>query len=294
MQKISIVIPVYNAWHLVKRNIDALIKFERENLLEIIIVDDNSPECNPYIFDSDIVETVTNVNNLGYTATVNKGLKMAASEVVVLLDSDAYPINPFTAQLLKLYEDSTVGCIGFRTVDEVGKSTGSFERFEPTVVGLIVGQQLQSTFDKVRLFRQQKILPFSCCISFRKKCLEELEYFDACSFPTLEADNDIAIRIHRSGWRLLLSEQITFCHAGGNSYKINYKRVLLHHEGRWKLLKKHHKIKLPSLVRELIKTRIKLELLVLTLLSIIHREKTQFEEKIQGRKVILKHVNGFR
>ncbi|WP_018614264.1 glycosyltransferase family 2 protein [Segetibacter koreensis] len=293
IKKVSVVIPVYGQWKLVKRNVDALLKYDRKNIYEIIIVNDKSPEENPYSFDDTVVKIINNDKNIGYTGTVNNGLKKAESDVVILLDSDAFPIEAFVEKLLAMYEDSNIGCIGFRTVDEDGNETGSFEQYEPSVIGLILGQQLQLKLNMIEFWRKRKILPYSCSVSFRKKCLQELDYFDAQLFPTLEADNDISLRVHQSKWKLIMTPEITLCHKGGNSYNINYKRVLMYHESRWRLLKKHSKIKAPALVKELIKTRIKVELLILAFLEIIKYKNMDIGEKIKGRKIILQKVNTF-
>ena len=290
MEKISIVIPVYGQWKLVERNINALLHYDRRNINEIIIVDDYSQEKNPYVFDDSLVKIIKNPENLGYTATVNNGLKIATSDIILLLDSDAYPIEPFAEKLIALYKDQAIGCVGFRTVDETGKETGSFERFEPTIIGLIVGQKLQLKLDEIGFWRKKQVLPYSCCVSFRKQCLQELNYFDANSFPVLEADNDIAMRVHNSDWKLFFTKEITICHKGGNSYKINYKRTLLYHESRWRLLKKHGKLKHPALVKKLIQARIKSELLILKFLSVIKQNNIDIKEKIEGRKILLQKV----
>ena len=95
MEKVSVVIPVYGQWNLVERNINQLLRYEGENIKEIIVVDDCSRDKNPYIFDDSIVMIIRNPENLGYTATVNKGLRMATSDIILLLDSDACPIESF-------------------------------------------------------------------------------------------------------------------------------------------------------------------------------------------------------
>jgi len=238
MEKVSVVIPVYGQWNLAKRNIDALLKYDKKLIEEILVVNDCSPEENPYEFDK-IVWIINNESNLGYAGTVNNGLKQAKSKIIVLLDSDAYPVAEFIDKLIKMYAaDPQIGCIGFGTIDEDGSDTGNYQ-LEPSVLGLIAGQLLEAKFDFLRFWRRKSKLPFSCAVSFTKNCLEDLSYFDAETFPVLEADNDISIRVHRSKWKLVFTREILICHKGGNSYKINHKRVVLFHESRWKLLKKH-------------------------------------------------------
>lgn len=293
MTKLSVVMPVYGQWNLAKRNVDSLLKFDRELIHEIIMVDDCSPEPNPYQFES-IVRVIRNEKNLGYTGTVNNGLRHAGSEIVLLLDSDAYLIKPIIADVISMYEkDNSLGCVGYRTVDDNGQITGSF-CFEPVTLGLVVGQQMEYKLEKLSLLKNRNIMPYSCSVSFRKQCLEEMNYFDQQGFPVLDADLDLSMRIHRSRWKLLFNDQIVLSHSGGHSYKINYKRVLLFYKSRWKLLRKHNLVKYPALTRSLIKNRLRLELALLTAMSFFKKGDAQLEEKKKGRKIIIDEVASYQ
>ena len=281
MEKVSVVIPVYGQWNLAKRNIDALLKYDVDYISEILIVNDCSPESNPYTF-AKIVKVIDNEKNLGYAGTVNNGLRQAQSKLIVLLDSDAFPISAFIDKLIKMYHaDPTIGCIGFGTVDEEGNDTGNYQ-LEPSILGLIAGQLLESKLDFLRFWRSKNKLPYSCAVSFTKKCLEDLSYFDAETFPVLEADNDISMRVHRSKWKLIFTKEILICHKGGNSYKVDHKRVVLFHESRWRLLKKHGMI--PSLFfsKNVLLARLNIELLIFKLLS-----NKKYADKITGREILI-------
>ncbi|MEP6749981.1 MAG: glycosyltransferase [Bacteroidota bacterium] len=292
-EKVSVVIPVYGQWHLLKRNIDALLQFDGNRIEEIIVVNDCSPDQNPYQFN-DVVTIIKNEKNLGYTGTVNNGLKRATSRIIVLLDSDAYPLGPFVEKLIGMYAaDGKIGCIGFGTVDDNGKDTGNYQ-LEPSVSELIIGQQLAAKLGFLRFWRSKNKLPYSCAVSFTQECIKGVNYLDGDIFPVLDADNDISMRIHRSKWKLIFTKEIMICHSGGNSYKINYKRVLLFHESRWKLLTKYKLITFPGLTKTLLKTRIGLECFVFKMLILVKRDNDRNTEKMKGREMLLKEVNGYK
>jgi GT2 family glycosyltransferase len=289
MQKVSVVIPVYNGWDLLKRNIESLIKYDVDNILEIIVVDDCSPQPNPYIFESSLVRIILNSSNVGYTGTVNNGLKLAASELIVLLDSDAYLKSPIIEHLQNIFKkDKTIGCVGFAAVGESGKPTGSFQ-FESTLLGLVLGQRLELMLGDLLFKKTKYILPLSCCVSFRKKCLQELNYFDAETFPVLEADGDLGMRIHRSSWKLEYSTDIVVVHEGGNSYKVNSKRVRMYHRAKWKLFEKHAIIRNPRLTKVLLLARIRVEIILLCFGNFT-KKNLQFREKLEGRKLLFNDV----
>ena len=292
IKKFSVIIPVYGQWNLVKRNVDSILSFDRNSFYEIILVDDCSPEPNPYNFDKDLVKILRNEFNLGYSGTVNRGLKKAKSDVILLLDSDAFLIEPVVSNILKMYDlDNNIGCIGFKTVDNLGFRTGSY-CYEPLTIGLILGQFLESKIEKLYFLKKRNIMPYSCSVSFRKNCLEEIGYLDEKLFPVLDADIDIAMRIHTSRWKLIMNEDISICHSGGNSYKINYKRVLLHYQSRWQLLLKHKLLKYPKISKFFIISRLSIEYLIFFIIHIINR-KTIVKEKQDGRLLIIKEVKAF-
>ncbi|HLZ16493.1 MAG TPA: glycosyltransferase [Cyclobacteriaceae bacterium] len=290
MKGVSIIIPVYGQWHLVKLNIERNFQYDEGHIHEVIIVDDCSPEPNPYLFP-DPVRIIKNAKNLGYTGTVNAGLKAATSEIVVLLDSDAYPVGPYMTRLIGIYEDAGIGCVGFKTVDESGNNTGNFD-YEPSMAGLIAGQMLYARLQHLDIFSSKRILPYSCAVSFRKKCLEELAYFDEKNFPVLDADHDLSMRIHRSKWKLVFIPEIVICHKGGNSIPRNHKRVLTFHRGRWRLLKKFGLIKSPWLAKRLLRARVRAEILVLEVQSRL-KDRSRYEDKLKGRKILLQEIKDY-
>lgn len=294
MEKVSVVIPVYGQWHLLKRNIDALLYFDRHRIAEIIVVDDCSPDQNPYQFNAELVTIIKNEKNLGYTGTVNNGLRRAISNIIVLLDSDAYPLGPFAEKLIGMYAaDKKIGCIGFGTVNESGEDTGNYQ-YEPSVGELIVGQQLAAKLGFLRFWRNKNKLPYSCAVSFTRECIHGVDFFDEKIFPVLDADNDICMRIHRSAWKLVFTKEIMICHSGGNSYKINYKRVLLFHESRWKLLKKYRLIMFPGLTKALMKARIEMECLVFKILAMLKPGNGRYEEKMRGRQILINEIKTYK
>lgn len=258
---VSVVIPNYNTWELVQRNIQALLLYDEAWITEIIVVDDASPIHNPYDFPEK-VRILRNVENQHYTKTVNRGLRAAKGDIVVLLDSDAYPVHAFVKRLIEEYQAQPwLGCVGFKTVDEMGRDSGNFMT-EPSIWSLVAGQQLHKYLAPYNIFRSKRLLPFSCAVSFRKACLEAMDYLDE-DFRVLDADNDISMRIHRSNWKLQYNPVYVICHTGGNSIPRDGKRVKLFYESRWKLLEKHGKIKARRIVAFLIMVRLWLEAQIL-------------------------------
>lgn len=91
MDLISVIVPIYNTEAYLQRCIDSILEQTYENL-QIILVDDGSPDGCPQICDeickTDSRITVIHQSNTGQGLARNAGLQMAAGKYVTFIDSD--------------------------------------------------------------------------------------------------------------------------------------------------------------------------------------------------------------
>lgn len=90
---VSVIVPAYNQERFIGRCLRSLLNqapFNRP--YEIIVVDDGSTDKTPYALELffDAIRTVTNPQNMGLPAALNKAIKMARAPYVVRVDSDDY------------------------------------------------------------------------------------------------------------------------------------------------------------------------------------------------------------
>ncbi|MFB4007608.1 glycosyltransferase family 2 protein, partial [Streptococcus pneumoniae] len=93
MDKVYIVIPVYNVENYLQYSVGSLIKQTYENI-EIILVDDGSTDssgeiCDQYAREDDRIK-VLHIENGGQSRARNIGVKEASSDWIMFLDSDDY------------------------------------------------------------------------------------------------------------------------------------------------------------------------------------------------------------
>ena len=94
--KVSIIVPVYNVEKYLDRCMESLLNQTLKDI-EIILVDDGSPDncpqiCDEYAKKDSRVKVVHKVNaGLGYAR--NSGLDVASGEYVAFVDSDDYVLN---------------------------------------------------------------------------------------------------------------------------------------------------------------------------------------------------------
>jgi glycosyltransferase involved in cell wall biosynthesis len=106
---ISIVIPCYNEAKGVARSLDEIFNTLTENTeFEIITINDGSSDKTPsllkeYALQKPQVRIVNNNANLGYGASLKKGIRQAKGEIIVIIDADCtYPANQIPLLLEKL------------------------------------------------------------------------------------------------------------------------------------------------------------------------------------------------
>lgn len=91
--KVSIIIPVYNVEKYLERCVNSVLKQTYKNV-EIILVDDGSPDGSPGICDRYASEyntvKVLHKANEGLGLTRNAGLRLATGDYVMFVDSDDY------------------------------------------------------------------------------------------------------------------------------------------------------------------------------------------------------------
>lgn len=104
MQKVSIIIPVYNRPDLLKEALESILAQSYKNI-EVVLIDDNSDEVNYGEWLSEFnnldFQYYKNVTNRGATACRNKGIELATGAYISFLDSDDIILPLKIEKLLK-------------------------------------------------------------------------------------------------------------------------------------------------------------------------------------------------
>lgn len=105
IDKISIIVPIYKVEKYLKKCIDSIINQTYSNL-EIILVDDGSPDNCPNICDEyakkDNRIIVIHKKNGGLSDARNVGIEQATGKYISFIDSDDYITNDYIEYLYKL------------------------------------------------------------------------------------------------------------------------------------------------------------------------------------------------
>ena len=257
---------------------------------EIIVVDDHSNETGPPPSMDPRVLVLVNPENVGYGRSLHRAVSAATAEIVVVFDSDAYPLMDFVPPLSQLFaSDPALGAVGFRTVDRHGRTTGSGEP-EPTVAALLLGQRLHAFASRWHPPPADSWCLYTPAIAIRRATYDELGGLDTDTFDFLDLDLDFSMRLNRSRWHLRQSEVLVAFHEGAGSPQLASQRLHRFYQNRWRLLRKHGKIVRPALIRSAVSFRLAFELVVLLILGRLVFDKPTQVDKVRGRRLALRHV----
>lgn len=132
---ISVVISNYNGLVCLKTNLPAVVQACQP--YEIILVDDASTDNSLHFVRQQYpaIKCLVNNRNIGFAATVNRGVKTARGELVLLLNNDVLPDQGFLLPMIKVFQNRNVFSVGPAEIDRIkgkkiisGKSWGCVQQ----------------------------------------------------------------------------------------------------------------------------------------------------------------------
>lgn len=116
--RVSVVIPSWNSESQLKKNLRYACAAASEVGAEIIVVDDASSKDDSVQYlksQGDKIRLYQNKSNLGFSATVNRGVKLAKGDYVVLLNTDVRPKKDCFKNALPYFIDSSIYAVTFNS-----------------------------------------------------------------------------------------------------------------------------------------------------------------------------------
>lgn len=121
-KKLSVIVPVYNVEHYLRRCIDSIINQTYKNL-EIILVDDGSQDhcghiCDEYAKRDSRIKVIHQKNG-GLSAARNTGMDIATGDYIAFVDSDDYISLNMYQNMIHILEDKDldiVCCGNYRVI----------------------------------------------------------------------------------------------------------------------------------------------------------------------------------
>ncbi len=212
MIKISILIPNYNGEQLLKKNLSRVFAsaehytHKAQEEVEIILIDDYSTDNSLDYLKNKKVKVIKNTKNLGFSSTVNIGVKEAKGEIIILLNTDVAPEENFIEPLIGYFTNKevfAVGCMdksieGEKTILR-GRGIGKWQR------GFLIHK-------KGEVDKQTTLWVSGGSGAFRRSIWEKLGGFSEFYNPFYWEDIDLSYRALKSGYKIVFEPKSIVAH----------------------------------------------------------------------------------
>ena len=220
---VSVIVPMHNEATVARKVLEALIasNYPRE-LLEVIPVDDQSGDATPalvyeYSQQYSFIRPIYNLSGeRGKAAALNRALRFAANEIVLVFDADYTPGSDLVRELAMAFIDPEVGAVMGRVIPRNSAHNLltrllSLERSG----GYQVDQQARYNLD---LFPQYG----GTVGGFRKSVVIEMGGFNPL---TLAEDTDLTVRLFIAGWRVLYANRAECYEEVPESWSVRFRQL---------------------------------------------------------------------
>lgn len=233
--KLSIIIPNYNGEKIIGESLNKIIiaaehclNKQKENI-EIVIVDDKSTDKSISVINDFLAvkrqnnilfKIIQNEKNLGFSSTINKGVKNANGEIAILLNTDVLPEKTFLIPLLEHFKEKSVFAVGCMDQSKEagkiifrGRGIGRWER------GFLIHSRGE--------VNKTNTLWVSCGSgAFRKTIWEKLGGTNILYNPFYWEDIDLSYRALKSGYKIFFEPKSLVLHEHEKgAIKNKYKKI---------------------------------------------------------------------
>ena len=223
---VDIIVPVYRGFDETRLCIESVLTSTNSTPSRLVVINDASPEpeLHAWLRDKALQEPritlLENASNLGFVATVNRGMALASDHDVVLLNSDTEVANDWLDRLrAAAYSSHNVATA---TPFSNNATICSYPRF-------CSDNPLPAGFDTAHMdalcaqTHAGAVLDIPTgvgfCMYIRRDCLAQVGLFDLESFGKgYGEENDFCQRAAQSGWRNLHALDTFVRHTGGTSF----------------------------------------------------------------------------
>lgn len=216
---VEILLPVHNAWHVLRPCLESVDRFTSYPRLELTILDDGSdPFVAKRLAEYAHAEAaqprrlVRSERQLGFVRTANRGLRFSRADLVVLLNSDTIVTPGWLERLVRVaLSDERIACVmpmsnwcALHSVD-VPMGWNIFQ------YAADLGRHMKGTgFDLVTAS--------AFCLLMKRAALEEIGCFDEAFGVGYGEESDWCMRALAQRWRVVGSEDVFVYHRGNASF----------------------------------------------------------------------------
>ncbi|WP_454835903.1 glycosyltransferase [Pseudomonas lini] len=226
-RSVTVILPIYKGIEMTKRCIEAampgIISLADS---KIIAINDCSPDAGmqDMLLEleskwSGVLTVLENQVNLGFVKTVNRGMRQAAEDDIVFLNSDVIvPENWLERLTAEAYIAPNIGTVTPFSNNATICSFPAFLYENEQAFGLDV-HQIDKVFAGARLPNVKAPTGVGFCMYVRRECLEAVGLLNEEKFGRgYGEENDLCQRALKAGWFNVITPNLYAFHEGGVSF----------------------------------------------------------------------------
>ncbi|MEM9037545.1 MAG: glycosyltransferase family 2 protein [Actinomycetota bacterium] len=214
---VSVVIPVHGQRQLTEACIDSLRRTVPGDL-EIVVVDDASPDdTGAWLARRADLTVVTNESNLGFAASVNRGLDEASGELVCVLNNDTEVVDGWLDAMLAQLAVPGTGMVGPRSNAIAGRQ---MVRSAPAMTDPVAARAWGAEHAAARAgFGYEVPTLMGLCLLAPRDLFVGLGGLDEGFGLGNGEDAELSERIRRAGLRLRVADGAVVLHHGSATFR---------------------------------------------------------------------------
>ena len=216
---VCVIIPNYNGRDLLDENIPSLLAALHGIEFQIIVVDDCSSDDSVLFLENNYpdIRIIKNSENLGFSATCNKGIRIANKELICITNTDVTFTDEYFTNAIKHFSSPGVFAVkgdiinyrkDFHDVIIIEKTSllyykRGFLRFN---------QKVKPKINQFKPGINSQFVLLGCCFVCRCETLQKLNGYDEIYSPFYWEDADLAQRALQNGYKLVYDSECKVYH----------------------------------------------------------------------------------
>ena len=241
---VDVVVPVFKGRSETLRCLRSVLEARNETPFELVVIDDATPDLQLSAIlaegaEAGLFTLLSNLENLGFVATANRGMELHPDRDVVLLNADTEVFGDWLDRLRRAA--ATDPRIATVTPLSNNATIASYPRFlhdnpYPLEISFAELDSLAARVNVATLVETPTGVGF--CMYLRRECLRAIGLFDLEAFGRgYGEENDLCQRAILAGWRNVIAADIFVHHLGSVSFQGERSRRI---EEAMRVLGRHH------------------------------------------------------
>ncbi len=211
--KVSIVIPNMNSYSLMSRLLDGLLKITDYPDIQIIVIDNGSNELDVLELYDKIrsehpnVICDTEVVQFNFSRQVNRGMRLAAGELILLLNNDIEIIEKgWLKEMVACFDYQNTGIVGARLLypNRTLQHAGVIVGLGDLAGHWYINRPADFPGPMARLnVRSSMTAVAGACMMISRACIDQIGFFDEKNFAVAYNDVDFCLRANQAGFRVV-------------------------------------------------------------------------------------------